>query len=155
MSSEADKWKTLASEELFKTEIFRLRRDRCELPDGREMPGYYVMEFPHWVNVVPVTPEGKLVLIEQYRHAAGENMIEVPGGSVDATDADPKRAGLRELVEETGYVPEDIRFVGRHSPNPAMQTNHMYTYVALGCRKTREQNLDTFEDIKVVTKSKH
>ncbi len=132
--------------------MIRFKIDRCELPDGRVMPKYYVMEFPEWVNVVPVTDEGKIVLVEQYRHAIGEWHLEIPGGSTEpGSKEDPKKAALRELAEETGYVPEDIRLIGVHAPNPAMQNNRMHTYIAYGCKKMHEPTPDEFEDLKVIT----
>lgn len=146
------KWRVLESSEIFKNPFLRFRSDRCELPDGRIMPDYYVLEFTNWVNVIPVTEDGKIVLIKQYRHATGEVCLEIPGGSIDPGE-ESKGAGLRELEEETGYVPDDIRLIGKHAPNPALQTNYMYTYIALGCRKMKEPHLDPFEDIEVVTKT--
>ena len=145
-------WKCLDSREIFKTTFFRFRVDKCELPDGRVMPTYYVMEFPDWVNIVPVTEDGKIVLIEQYRHAAGRVCIEFPGGSTHPDrQEDPKKAALRELAEETGYVPDDVRLIGVHNPNPAMQNNHMHTYIGFNCKKLQEVELDPFEDIRVFT----
>lgn len=148
------KWKVLESTEIAKNPHFRLRSDRCELPDGRVIPNYYVMEHSDWVNVIPVTHDGKIVLINQYRHAAGEVCIEIPAGAVDPEDqGDHKKAALRELEEETGYVADDIRLVAKHRPNPAVQNNYMYTYVALGCVKEKEQKLDPYEDIEVITRT--
>lgn len=147
-------WKVLSSRELFKAGFFRFRSDQCELPDGRVMPNYYVLEFPDWVNIVPVTDDNKIVLVEQYRQASGEVCLEIPGGSTDPKfKEDPKVAALRELAEETGYVPEDVRLVGVHAPNPAMQNNRMHTFVGFGCRLVTQPQLDPFEDINVVTKS--
>lgn len=149
-------WKVLSSEEIFKTSFFRFRTDQCELPDGRVMPNYYVMEFPEWVNIVPVTEDNKIVLVEQYRHANNEVCIEIPGGSTDPQgdkSEEPKKAAVRELIEETGYVPDDVRLIGVHSPNPAMQNNKMHTFIGFGCKKLHEQNLDPYEDIQVITKS--
>jgi ADP-ribose pyrophosphatase len=147
-------WGVLASDEIFRAGFFRLRKDRCELPDGRVMPNYYTLEFPDWVNVVPVTEDGKIVLVEQFRHSLGESGLEIPGGSTDAADGgDPKRAALRELREETGYVPDEIRLVGKHAPNPAMQNNFMHTYIAYGCRKLQEPEPDAFEDLRTVVLS--
>lgn len=144
-------WDTLETKELLKAGFFRLREDKCRLPDGRVMPAYYVMEFPDWVNIVPVTLDGKIVMVEQYRHASGRVHLEIPGGSMDPKlGEDPKRAALRELSEETGYVPDDIRLIGKHFPNPAMQNNAMWTYVGLGCRKLSAPNPDPYEDIRVV-----
>lgn len=147
-------WKVLSTKEVIKTSIFRFRIDKCELPDGRVMPNYYVLEFPDWVNIVPVTEDNRIVLVEQYRQAAGETHLEIPGGSIDpGTGEDPKRAALRELVEETGYVPDDLRLAGIHHPNPAMQNNRMHTFVGFGCRLLESPDPDPFEDIRVVTKS--
>lgn len=141
----------MKSTEIFKTAFFRFRRDQCELPDGRVMPNYYVMEFPDWVNVVPVTDDGRIVLVEQYRHALGKTVLEFPGGSTNpGENEDPKKAGLRELAEETGYVPEDIRLLGVHAPNPAMQNNRMHTFIAFGCKKIQEPDPDPFEDLRTV-----
>jgi ADP-ribose pyrophosphatase len=160
------KWKTLDTKELFKTAFFRLRSDRCELPDGRVMPNYYVMEFPDWVNIIPVTDDGHIVLVEQYRHASGEVSLELPGGSTtpagvgggggasgagSGAGEDPQSAAVRELLEETGYAPTSVKFLRAHRPNPAMQTNFMQTYIGFGCKRVAEQELDPFEDIRVVT----
>jgi ADP-ribose pyrophosphatase len=143
-------WKTLQSKELLKVGFFRLRTDRVELPDGRVMPNYYVMEFSDWVNIVPVTDEGKIVLVEQFRHASGHSFFEIPGGSTDpGKGEDPKKAALRELSEETGFVPEDVRLLGIHYPNPALQNNRMHTFIGFGCRKMQEPDPDPYEDIKV------
>lgn len=147
-------WKVLESKEILKTGFYRLRADKCELPDGRVMPAYYVMEFQDWVNVIPITADNQVVLIEQYRHAIGRNTYEFPGGTMDPKGGElPEQAALRELVEETGYVPEEIRYIGKHRPNPAIQNNYLHTFVALGCQKMQEQKLDPFEDIHVVTRS--
>ena len=144
-------WKTLSSKSLFQSGIFRLRSDECELPDGRIMPRYYVFEFPDWVNVVPVTPEGKLVLIKQHRHAAGLDFLEIPGGSTHpGANEDPRIAGERELLEETGYRAGKMVLCGTHYPNPALQSNRMHTFLALDCVRVAEPSLDEFEDIEVL-----
>jgi 8-oxo-dGTP pyrophosphatase MutT (NUDIX family) len=153
MSSPKD-WKVLETKEIFKTGFYRLRSDRCELPDKRVMPNYYVMEFQDWVNVIPITSDNQVVLIEQYRHAIGRTTLEFPGGTLDPQGGEtPEQAALRELIEETGYVPEDLRYVGKLRPNPAIQNNFLHTFVALGCQRTMKQNLDPFEDIHVVTRT--
>ena len=149
-SGEPMKWKTLESEDLFTSGIFRLRSDKCELPDGRVMPRYFVMDFPDWVNVLPITEDGEVILLKQYRHASGEIHIEVPGGSMDPRLNETSLEGAkRELLEETGYDSEDVELVLSHYPNPALQTNQMHTYIARNCKKIKDPQLDEFEDLEL------
>src|ERR1700679_1313608 len=111
-------WKTLKSQILFQSGIFRLRSDECELPDGRVMPRYYVFEFPDWVNVVPVTPNGQMILLKQHRHGAERDFLEIPGGSTHpGQNEDPREAAARELLEETGYQSQNWIACGSHYPN--------------------------------------
>ncbi len=84
------RWKVLKSQDLFKSGFFRLRVDECELPDGRIMPRYYVIEFPDWVNVVPVTDDGQMVLVEQYRHGVVRLNQNPNGDPAPASDQDSK-----------------------------------------------------------------
>lgn len=146
-------WKVLKSIELLKARFFRLRSDQCQLPDGRVMPSYYVMEFPEWVNVVPVTDDGQMILVEQYRHAGEETFLEIPGGSTHDHGEEPRAAGERELLEETGYQAREWIHCGHHFPNPALQNNRMHTFLALGCRIVQEPHLDPFEDLTVEVRS--
>lgn len=144
------KWKVLESKELARFGYFRLRKDRCELPDGRIMPGYYTMEFSDWVNIIPVTKNKKIVLIEQYRHSVEETTIEIPGGSANPDlKEDLQAAAVRELTEETGYTSNKVEYLGYHYPNPALLSNKMHTYIAWDCERTQEQELDPYEDIHV------
>jgi ADP-ribose pyrophosphatase len=112
------------------------------------------MEFPDWVNIVPVTNEGKIVIIEQYRHATATVEWEVPGGSTEPDSGEnASQAAARELLEETGYQATRIEHIASHYPNPAMQANFMHTFIGYGCQKVQAQQLDQYEDIVVVEKS--
>ena len=143
-------WKVLESKELFSSGIFKLRSDRCELPDGRVMPRYFVMEFPDWVNVLPVTKDGQVILVKQYRHASGQVHLEIPGGSMDPRLTESPEAGARrEMLEETGYDSSQMELVCSHYPNPALQNNRMHTYIAFDCEKVAEQKFDEFEDLEL------
>ena len=143
-------WEVLSSDELFSHAFFRFRKDRCALPNDRIMPAYYVMEFVDWVNVVPLTDDGQIVLVDQYRHAARKRFYEFPGGTLEAKlEESPEEAARRELLEETGYVPGRMLYLGLHYPNPGLQDNRMHVFLATGCTKVSEPALDAYEDLEV------
>lgn len=148
-------WKVLQTEEVLKVNWFRLRVERCELPDGRVMPRYYTMEFPHWVNVVALTEKNEMIFVRQYRQSRGVYTLEIPGGGSHGGGAeDLLTAAQRELREETGYASKEWSLVGTHAPNPALQNNLMYTYVAKNCFVEGEPTPDPFEDLETLFYSK-
>ena len=145
------KWKVLEDKVLFETSYFKLRVERCQLPDRRVMPKYYVFDFLDWVNIVPVTPEGNIVALKQYRQAAKDTFLEIPGGSIDPFSQElPQMAAERELLEETGFKGAEVIDLGAQYPNPALQSNRVHTFLAMGCKKVSELCLDPYEDIEVV-----
>jgi len=139
-------WKTLSSTYEHTGPWATLRRDRCEMPDGRIKDPYYVLEYPNWSNAVAITEEGKILLVRQYRHAAQIVSLELPGGVIEKGE-DPKDGIKRELLEETGYLFEDFEQVAIVYANPATGDNHTYCYLAKGGKKVQEQSLDEHEEI--------
>ena len=95
-------WKVLRSEYLIKRPWLTARRDELELPDGRIVPEYYVLEYPDWVNVIAITKDGHFVMERQYRHALGCTCYELPCGVMEEGET-PLEAAKRELAEETGF----------------------------------------------------
>lgn len=144
------KWKILSSKYLFNDRWFKVRKDRCETPGGKIVDPYYVYDFSTWVGALPVTEEGKIIMIRQYRHALGEVCIEIPGGCVDDTDTSLEMAISRELEEETGYTFSSIEHLGKISPNPSTNTNYLHMFLARGGKKTGQQHLDENEEIEVM-----
>lgn len=128
--------------------IFRLRRDRYRLKTTEAEREFVVLETADWVNVVPVTAEGKVVLIRQFRHGVRETVIEIPGGMVDRGE-EPAAAALRELGEETGYTAERIRPLAAVWSNPAIMNNRCHLFLAEGCRLAGPPRFDAFEQIEV------
>ena len=143
-------WKIISSEYLFNDLWFKVRKDRCESPDGKIIDPYYVYEFPEWVTAVPVTEDGKIIMVRQYRHALGETCIEIPGGCVDDTDNSFEEAIARELLEETGYTFSTFDYLGKTSANPSTNNNLMHMFLARGGKKVSEQKLDHNEEIEVM-----
>ncbi len=144
------KWKILSSEQLFNDRWFKVRKEKCETPVGIIVNPYYVYDFPTWVGAVPVTEDGKVIMIKQYRHAYGDVCIEIPGGCVDETDVDNEAAIKRELLEETGYCFTTFHYLGKISPNPSTNSNLLHMYLATGGKKVAAQSLDENEEIEIV-----
>ena len=144
------KWRRLDSQEIFSTHYFRLRIDKCELPDGRVMPRYFVIDFPDWVQVVARANDGQLLLVEQYRHPGSGWFLEFPGGSTHPNRKEkPLAAAKRELREETGHIAKKWKYLGYHYPNPALLNNRCHVFLATDCVKVGQLNLDPFEDLRV------
>ncbi|MEE8104559.1 MAG: NUDIX hydrolase [Planctomycetota bacterium] len=146
-----ERWKPLASEVLHDAGIFQLRKDEYE-HGGRPTHSYYVLETRPWINVVPITTDGQLILVRQFRHGIREVTLEVPGGVMDDTDGTPAEAAARELLEETGYRGDPPELLGAVSSNPAILTNRTYCFVARNLERVAELDLDPHEDIVVETR---
>ena len=141
------KAKVLESRYAFADPWLRLRRDRVRLADSRILPACPVFEYPDWVDVIALTAERNVVLVDQYRHAVGQIRTEFPAGAVDEAEA-PLAAIKRELLEETGYASDDWHLLGSAPVNPVLQTNRIHCFLALGAQKVAEQDLDEGEAIR-------
>jgi len=146
------KWKVLSSTYLVKAPWAVLRKDVCEMPNGHLVPEYYVLEYPNWVNIVAFTKENEIILVRQYRHGAGKEFLEIPGGVIDEGE-DALTAAAREMMEETGYRFEQMEKLVDLYPNPATSTNITTTFIARGGVKINEQALDDQEEIEVILAS--
>ncbi len=111
---------------------------------------YYIIEAVNWVNVIPITRDEEVVLIELHRHGIDEPSLEIPGGMIDPEDPSPMAAGQRELREETGYASDPLVSLGVVHPNPAIQNNRCYTFLAPNAHLVGEQDPDESESITVV-----
>jgi ADP-ribose pyrophosphatase len=140
-------WPIIDRESLGDYRIFSLRRDTSRSPQTGDDHHFFVLESPDWINVVPVTSDGQVVLIRQYRHGTEEVTLEIPGGMVDSSDSSPTETAKRELLEETGYSAREMILIGSVAPNPAFLDNHCYTYLALDARPVAKPQLDGTEDI--------
>jgi ADP-ribose diphosphatase len=137
-------WKRESSEQVADCRVFKVRRDVSADPRGGRSHDFYVIEAPDWINVIPLTVGGEVVLIEQYRHGTEEVSLEIPGGMVDAGET-PKEAAARELLEETGYEASEVIFLGRTRPNPAIQDNWIHTFLARDAERVGEPRNDGTE----------
>ena len=143
------RWRVLDSEYLHKRPWLTVRRDTVQLPDGRVNPEFYILEYPDWVNVIPVTSDGDIVLVRQYRHGIRQTRLELCAGVVEPGES-PLVGAQRELLEETGYAGGEWRKIMTISPNASVNSNYTHCYLATGVSRVTTQHLDTTEDIDVV-----
>lgn len=143
-------WQHVSSRYIHKEKWFKLRADKVLKGNGEKMDPYYVLEYSDWVNVLPVTKDGKIVLVRQYRYSLGTFSIEVPGGIMDPHETEPLEAAKRELLEETGYSCGKIEEVAIVATNPATHNNRLHCYLATDCELTHELDHDENEELEVL-----
>jgi 8-oxo-dGTP pyrophosphatase MutT (NUDIX family) len=140
-------WKTTGTKQLADFRIFTVRSDHKVSPRTEAEHEFFVIDCANWVNVIAVTPEQELVMVEQYRHGSNTVELEIPGGMIDAADASPVAAGVRELREETGYEGGQACVLGQTLPNPAIMSNICHTVLVENCRCVHPVQFDHGEDI--------
>ena len=136
-SAKIDDWRRLSSEIIEDFRFFKLRKDISRHPTSGREHRFFIFEFPDWVNIMPLTPEGEVVFVNQFRHGTRELTLEIPGGIVDPGES-AREAGLREMFEESGYYAHEAIELGWVHPNPALQENRCWSYLA--------QNVDLIVD---------
>lgn len=140
-------WRILESKPLGDFRIIQIRGDTKVSPRTGAPHDFVVLEARNWVNVVALTPDRKLVMVEQFRHGSGTVELEIPGGVIDPHDASPVAAGVRELREETGYEGIKSSLLGEVWSNPAIMSNTCYTALIEGCELKHPVAFDSGEDI--------
>ena len=149
MKETPETWTRKESKAVADCRVFKVREDFCERDSDAKKASFFVVENPDWVNIIALTKDSQVVLIEQFRHGSEEIILEIPGGMLDANE-DREAAAKRELSEETGYSSDEFIYLGKSRPNPAIQNNWIYHYAALNSEKTAETDFDEHES--VVTK---
>lgn len=144
-------WTTVKSRVAYSCAGFDIVNETVELPDGERTEFDYLRE-DETVVVLPFTPEGRVVVIDEWRHAVGRVNRGLPAGTVEA-DEETDPAVVRELAEETGYRPEEIEHMTTVEPANGFSDALFHYYVAHGCEPAEEQDLDSDESIAVTTTS--
>lgn len=157
MSSENDNDKKLSpflmSDEktVFQCSIFRVQERKAQTSNKEHSLNVYTLDCANWVNVIPVTASGQIVLVEQQRFGTNSFTLEVPGGAVNFGEHDPTLAAVRELEEETGLTSMRMLALPGFSPNAAIQSNKVTYFIAFDVQPTQNpvEHNDPFENIKL------
>lgn len=148
-----NKWNLLSAEIKYQKKWLTVYEQEVQLPDGRILSPYLVIHVPSFCNVFIVTEKEEVVLVKQYRQAAGIVSIELPGGMVDPGE-EPMNAALREMEEETGFSTNDMELLYTIHPNPPLENNQAWFYLAKNAKQVKNIQLDPFEDIELLKFSK-
>jgi ADP-ribose pyrophosphatase len=142
----------LETERVYSTPIFDIHRRKSAHPRRGER-NFFVLEAPGWVNIIPLTRSRDVIFVRQFRHGVSAFTLEIPGGMIDPEDPTPAYAAAREMREECGYDSDDIVALGRVHPNPAIQPNFCYSFLARNVHKVGEPRhiQDSSEETEVVT----
>jgi 8-oxo-dGTP pyrophosphatase MutT (NUDIX family) len=140
-------WESCGSKFVGDFRIFTLHSEYRKSPRTGITHDFYVLRTIDWVNVIALTPDDKIVMVEQYRHGSETVELEIPGGLMDKEDKNPIQTGIRELREETGYAGEEPELIGGIFANPAILNNTCHTVLIRNCVLSQKTELDSGEDI--------
>ncbi len=150
-SKDIEEWTTISTKMVVDHRWYRLRQDTVALPNGKIIDDYFVSLRPDIATVLPITADGQVVFVRQYRHGVGKVLLELPAGTFDPGEA-PLTVAKRELAEETGYVAEKWTAIATFYNNPVKQNNRIHLFKAENAQLVSQQSLDATEDIAIVLK---
>jgi ADP-ribose pyrophosphatase len=142
-------WKLVTQRDVADLRILTARQLEVQAPHTGHIYPRAVLQVPDWVNVVAFTSNDEALLVRQFRFGTWANTLEIPGGILEAGEV-PQLAAARELEEETGFRAGQVTPLGTSHPNPALQNNTLFTFLATGCHQVHQGQPDEGEDVEVV-----
>jgi 8-oxo-dGTP pyrophosphatase MutT (NUDIX family) len=139
--------RVIGSRPIYDGKIVHLRVDTVQLPNGHESQREIVTHRGA-VCIVPVRADGVVLMVRQFRLAAGKVLLEIPAGTLEA-DEDPADCAARELEEETGFIPGTLRKLFRAYLSPGYSTEAIHAYIATDLT-AGTVHLDAGENVRVV-----
>lgn len=151
MNDELKPWSVTASRITYEDRWIRVRSDDCVTADGTVIAPFHVLDYPDWINVVPVMPDGRVLLVREYRHGCGEIVLGLVSGGVEPGDSKTGDAAMaaaqRELREETGHEASTFVKLLTSYPNAASHSNVVTSWLALGLSSAGEPRFDPGEKV--------
>ncbi|KGR79615.1 NUDIX domain-containing protein [Ureibacillus manganicus] len=120
--------KTIHTEPIFKGKVISLKVDDVTLPNGK-VSKREIVNHPGAVAIIPITDDGKVILVEQYRKALERSIIEIPAGKLELGEA-PEHTAIRELEEETGFGCHELTYIQTFATSPGFADEVIHLYVA-------------------------
>jgi ADP-ribose pyrophosphatase len=125
-------FKVIDSEKLFTGKVFDLWREQVEYPDGR-VSGIEFIKVIGSVTILPIDEQGKIWFVRQYRHAAGEKLLELPAGTLERGE-DPAVCAAREIREEIGMAADELTGLGSFFMAPGISNERTHAFIAKNLR---------------------
>ena len=154
-------WEEISTEHIIQDEWIDFRRSAYRFPDGNVFEPFYSYSRRDYVVIVASDEDGKYLCVRQFRQGIKEVTTEFPAGGIERTDGreygsgnspsaeDALEAAKRELLEETGYVSDEWRYLLTVPSNATISDNYAHVFAAGNCRKSGEQHLDETEFLHV------
>ena len=130
------KEKTISSENIFSGKVISLQVDEVELPNGK-IAKREIIKHPGAVAIIAITDENKIVMVEQYRKALEQTIIEIPAGKLESGEQ-PDVCAKRELEEETSYECESLELLNSFYTSPGFANEIVHVYLAKGLTKKED-----------------
>lgn len=143
------KWNVVQDEMLADCRIFQVHKRKMVRESDDKEGEFYVVDSNDWVNVLAITSDQKIVLVRQFRYGNEQYSLEPPGGVIEKGE-DPVEAGLRELIEETGYSGKDPKLIGCVFPNSAIMSNRCHFVILHDVEKLNSVSFDPHEELETV-----
>lgn len=143
------KWEILYEEDISPSPWFPLYKHKVKLPNGKVVEDYYLSKVGNVAMIVPITTKKEIVFVRQYKHGAGEVIIELPAGRIK-TGHEPVETAKIELEEETGYCSNELTYLGTIFGEPSKDTFKVYGYLTKNLSLKHLQKFDENEDIEVI-----
>jgi ADP-ribose pyrophosphatase len=140
-------WRRHSSRYLFQSRWYNVRTDEVELPAGRRID-YTVVEHPGFALIVPILPDGSVLMIRVFRYPVQADILECPSGSLDGEA--PEIAARRELLEETGFRADRLEPLGSYYASTGVSDERFHVFLAPDVQKAGTPSREDTEQMELV-----